>query len=69
MASLRMHEGGRVTFDELINYRVAAQSLRVEEIGGNPRRTERHSSAFPDRSIPRDGLARTHDQCDQIRRA
>jgi len=27
----RMHEGGRVTFDELINTELAAQSLRVEE--------------------------------------
>jgi HWE histidine kinase/Domain of unknown function (DUF4118) len=64
-------EGGRVTFDELIDTELAAQSVSVGEHGrtwaGYARRTKRHSTALPHSSIPRDGLARTHDQCGQIR--
>jgi hypothetical protein len=65
---VRTYEGGRVTFDELINTELAAQSVPVgERWTGHARWTERHSSALPHSPIARDGLARAINQCSEIR--
>jgi HWE histidine kinase len=54
-------EGGRVTFDELINTELAVTVRSRWRKTGNARGTERHSSALPHSPIPSDGPTRGDD--------
>jgi hypothetical protein len=60
----RAQEGDRVTFDELINTELAAQSVRVEEDGPFTLDRPKGVPSLTHSSIPCDGFARANDQCD-----